>query len=204
MIVSTFAIIKSSPFSAEAPSQAESSACAAFAAGPLGLPRAFAGDFRSLRAGAPLRFRQLRRPRIHCAQRSCSRRHNGQRSGLGFHFEVCRQLVPADMDFAHAGLPVVWPHERPAPSHQPASACAGNHSAVRVFEACHRCPTAQRLVAFLFAMHPLHVESVAWVAERKDVLSAVFWFLTLWAYVRYTDALHPPDTCWRWHPFVSD
>lgn len=42
------------------------------------------------------------------------------------------------------------------------------------------------LVAFLFALHPLHVESVAWVAERKDVLSACFWFLTLWAYVRYT------------------
>jgi protein O-mannosyl-transferase len=42
------------------------------------------------------------------------------------------------------------------------------------------------LVAFFFALHPLHVESVAWVAERKDVLSACFWFLTLWAYVRYT------------------
>ena len=43
------------------------------------------------------------------------------------------------------------------------------------------------LVAFLFALHPLHVESVAWVAERKDVLGACFWFLTLWAYVRYTE-----------------
>lgn len=40
-------------------------------------------------------------------------------------------------------------------------------------------------VAALFAIHPLHVESVAWVAERKDVLSAFFWFLTIWAYVRY-------------------
>ncbi len=40
-------------------------------------------------------------------------------------------------------------------------------------------------VAFLFALHPLHVESVAWVAERKDVLSALFWFLTLWTYSRY-------------------
>lgn len=42
------------------------------------------------------------------------------------------------------------------------------------------------LVAGLFALHPLHVESVAWVAERKDVLSACFWFLTLWAYLYYT------------------
>ena len=40
-------------------------------------------------------------------------------------------------------------------------------------------------VAALFALHPLHVESVAWVAERKDVLSAFFWMLTMWAYVDY-------------------
>jgi Flp pilus assembly protein TadD len=41
-------------------------------------------------------------------------------------------------------------------------------------------------VTALFALHPLHVESVAWASERKDVLSAFFWFATLWAYVRYT------------------
>ena len=41
-------------------------------------------------------------------------------------------------------------------------------------------------VAFLFALHPLHVESVAWVAERKDVLSTFFLMLTLWAYIVYT------------------
>ena len=41
------------------------------------------------------------------------------------------------------------------------------------------------LVAALFALHPLHVESVAWVAERKDVLSTFFFMLTLWAYARY-------------------
>ena len=42
-------------------------------------------------------------------------------------------------------------------------------------------------VAALFACHPLHVESVAWVSERKDVLSAFFWFLTMGAYLRYVD-----------------
>lgn len=40
-------------------------------------------------------------------------------------------------------------------------------------------------VAALFAVHPLHVESVAWVAERKDVLSTLFGLLTLWAYLGY-------------------
>jgi len=44
------------------------------------------------------------------------------------------------------------------------------------------------IVAALFAIHPLHVESVAWVSERKDVLSAVFFFLMLDAYVRYARA----------------
>jgi Flp pilus assembly protein TadD len=41
------------------------------------------------------------------------------------------------------------------------------------------------LVAALFALHPLHVESVAWAAERKDVLSIFFWMLTMMAYVYY-------------------
>jgi tetratricopeptide (TPR) repeat protein len=40
-------------------------------------------------------------------------------------------------------------------------------------------------VAALFALHPLHVESVAWVAERKDVLSTFFWMLTMGLYVSY-------------------
>ncbi|MGA2330434.1 MAG: tetratricopeptide repeat protein [Syntrophales bacterium] len=42
-------------------------------------------------------------------------------------------------------------------------------------------------VAGLFALHPLHVESVAWVAERKDVLSTLFWMLTMGAYVYYVE-----------------
>lgn len=42
-------------------------------------------------------------------------------------------------------------------------------------------------VAAAFAWHPLRVESVAWISERKDVLSAFFFLLTLWAYVRYAD-----------------
>jgi len=44
-------------------------------------------------------------------------------------------------------------------------------------------------VAALFALHPLHVESVAWVSERKDVLSTFFWMLTLWAYAGFAEKL---------------
>jgi protein O-mannosyl-transferase len=42
-------------------------------------------------------------------------------------------------------------------------------------------------VALVFVIHPLHVEPVAWVADRKDVLCAVFWFAALWSYVWYTE-----------------
>ncbi|MFZ1036615.1 MAG: tetratricopeptide repeat protein [Smithella sp.] len=42
-------------------------------------------------------------------------------------------------------------------------------------------------VAAFFALHPLHVESVVWIAERKDVLSVFFWMLTLCLYVYYTE-----------------
>ena len=53
-------------------------------------------------------------------------------------------------------------------------------------------------VAALFALHPLRVESVAWVAERKDVLSGVFWMLALGAYARYV-----ARPSWRRHALVS-
>ena len=44
------------------------------------------------------------------------------------------------------------------------------------------------ILAALFGLHPLRVESVVWVTERKDVLSMLFWMLTLWAYARYVEA----------------
>ena len=55
-------------------------------------------------------------------------------------------------------------------------------------------PVPSFAVASLFAWHPLHVESVAWVSERKDTLSTLFWFLTLGAYVSY---VHAPSR-WRY------
>ncbi len=50
------------------------------------------------------------------------------------------------------------------------------------------------IVAALFGFHPVHVESVAWVSERKDVLSTLFMLLSLWAYVSYAHRPHP----WRY------
>jgi protein O-mannosyl-transferase len=50
---------------------------------------------------------------------------------------------------------------------------------------------ASAFVAALFAIHPLHIESVAWVAERKDVLSTLFWLLTMLAYTRYAERSSP-------------
>jgi protein O-mannosyl-transferase len=49
-------------------------------------------------------------------------------------------------------------------------------------------------VAALFALHPLHVESVAWIAERKDVLSGVFWMLIMYAYLAYVNQ----SSLWRY------
>ncbi len=46
---------------------------------------------------------------------------------------------------------------------------------------------ASAFVAAVFALHPLHVESVTWIAERKDVLSTVFWMLTMLAYAYYVE-----------------
>ena len=54
-------------------------------------------------------------------------------------------------------------------------------------------------VAAVFAIHPLHVESVAWVAERRDVLSGLFFMLTLGAYARCTPSVRRWSALlWPW------
>ena len=56
-----------------------------------------------------------------------------------------------------------------------------------LFNRMTKAPWKSAFVAALFALHPLHVESVAWVAERKDVLSTFFWMLTMVAYIHYIE-----------------
>jgi tetratricopeptide (TPR) repeat protein len=58
-------------------------------------------------------------------------------------------------------------------------------------------PGRASVVALVFAIHPLHVESVAWVTERKDVLSLLFCLLALMAYER-----HSRSKSWKWFPLV--
>ncbi len=56
-----------------------------------------------------------------------------------------------------------------------------------VFHRMTKAPWKSAFVAALFALHPLHVESVAWVTERKDVLSTFFWMLTMASYISYVE-----------------
>jgi tetratricopeptide (TPR) repeat protein len=56
-----------------------------------------------------------------------------------------------------------------------------------VFHRMTKAPWKSAFVAGLFALHPLHVESVAWISERKDVLSTFFWMLTMGAYIYYVE-----------------
>ena len=60
---------------------------------------------------------------------------------------------------------------------------AQHAAAVRLLKRMTGSSAASAFVAFVFALHPLHIESVAWIAERKDVLSALFGLLTIWAYL---------------------
>jgi len=59
-----------------------------------------------------------------------------------------------------------------------------------------RAPGASFFVAALFAIHPLHVESVAWASARKDVLSGVFWMAALYAHARHAETPRRGSSLW--------
>ena len=94
----------------------------------------------------------------------------------------CAKLASADEYFAYARLPIVRAERRWASLYESCSFIQSRCSCY--FVVLHQMTGAfwqSAFVASLFAIHPLHVESVAWMCERKDVLSADFFLLTLWA-----------------------
>lgn len=67
-----------------------------------------------------------------------------------------------------------------------------------ILRAATGAPLRSAFVAILFAVHPLHVESVAWVSQRKDLLCTVFGFSSLLAYVKYANS----PSWWRYLPVI--
>ena len=121
--------------------------------------------------------------------KGCAR---GDRPSL--HARCFRAVAAADHAVADGRLPGAQTGAGPAG----AGAVGGRHAhsehriargqcraAVSRFAGDDRQPVAERMVAAVFAVHPLHVESVAWITERKDVLSGLFGILSLAAYVWY-------------------
>jgi protein O-mannosyl-transferase len=100
------------------------------------------------------------------------------------HFENWHPLtwISYMLDFQLFGLTPQWYHVTNLLFHIA--------NALLLFIVLHRMTKSlwqSAFVSAMFALHPLHVESVAWVAERKDVLSAFFWMLTMAAYASYVE-----------------
>jgi tetratricopeptide (TPR) repeat protein len=69
---------------------------------------------------------------------------------------------------------------------------ASSFEEVKGFLSDRRVLTVGIITGLLFGLHPIHVESVAWVSERKDVLCAFFFLLSILAYIRYVSGASPP------------
>ncbi len=118
---------------------------------------------------------------------------------MGVHALPDRALGPVDDAVAYGGLPALRLVGR---RHHLTNVLLHAAAAVLLFLMLRAMTGAfwrSAFVAAVFAIHPLRVESVAWVTERKDVLSGLFFMLTLWAYARY--ARRPESrgaTRWSW------
>ena len=147
------------------------------------------GGVLGLRPDTPVRDPQLGRRRV-CVSKSC--RPKGSDLGgisLGADFWRNRPLASADMALSHARLPVIRVERRRPSSHQYPAPHNVGYTALPCAAPDDGFLWRSAFVAAVFAIHPLHVESVAWIAERKDMLSGLFFMLTLGAYVRYVRSL---------------
>jgi hypothetical protein len=122
-------------------------------------------------------------------------------------------LTPADVRWAVTGFavghwePLTWWslqadatawHLRPGPMHveNVLLHALGSWLLFALLVAMTGAAGRSAVVAALFAVHPMHVESVAWITERRDVLSTPLLLASLWAYARYARAV---DRRWAWY-----
>ena len=144
-------------------------------------------DHSGVRANSTLPVRQLGRSDLHHRQQEHSGGDHAPQPALGGH----------DRAFPRYWHPITWISHlldvqlfglAPGPHHLTNLVL---HTAnvllvFRLLRSMTGAPGPSAFVAAVFAVHPLHVESVAWVTERKDVLSTLFVLLTIGAYVAYT------------------
>ena len=107
---------------------------------------------------------------------------------------------PLDLALAHDRCELFGPNAGPSRGQRTPSR-PERSSTLRTAAPVDGCLVPSRLLAALFAWHPLHVESVAWIAERKDVLSTFFALLSLLAYSRYAQRRSSVRRRWPKPPF---
>lgn len=107
------------------------------------------------------------------------------RPEVGLYCHIRFKLASANLSFAHVGPDDLRTFCRRSSPDQHTSARTERVSCSCPAKALDRFLVAQRTCSGVFSWHPLRVESVAWVAERKDVLSTLFMLLTLIAYGKY-------------------
>jgi len=120
-------------------------------------------------AGEPVSIRQFRRPAVRHGEPAHQTGFDASQRGLGFHFNHRRQLASGHVSLAHARCQLFG---LDAGAHHLVNLLFHAANTLLLFHVLRRMthelwPSAA--VAALFALHPLHVESVAWVSERKDV-----------------------------------